>query len=64
MGYNTDINSNVKNLKQPITIRVCKMRDLDHKKMQVKVVISSLEEQQGCFGNIYSRVKLGKELFF
>lgn len=40
------------------------MRDLDHKKMQVKVVISSLEEQQGCFGNIYSRVKLGKELFF
>lgn len=40
------------------------MRDLDHKKMQVKVVISSLEEQQGCFGNIYYRVKLGKELFF
>lgn len=37
MCYNTGINDNMKHLKQPIRIRICKMCNLDHKNMQVKV---------------------------
>lgn len=37
MCDNRGINDNMKSLKQPIRIRVCKMWDLDHKKMQVKI---------------------------
>lgn len=40
------------------------MCDLDHKKMQVKVVSSPLQEQQECFGDECHKCKLSKRLLF
>lgn len=40
------------------------MCDLGHKKMQVKVVICSLEEHQECVGDGCHKGKLSKRLLF